>query len=423
MAKHEVISVFCFGEEIGRLGFDEKQLKSSFQFHPEFLEKSSYKNLFPATGILKRIPQTQVFTQFNTDTFRGVPPMIADSLPDYFGNIIFKKWLELNDKNFRQISVVEQLAYVGSRGMGALEYRPSKTLPQATNLDLSEIITLLTKVLDVKQAVYENELNHEALLNIFKMGSSAGGARPKVLIAENSVTGEIIPGDVTYSSEYNHYLVKLALDEEQLGYSREKIEYCYYETAVHLGISMMPSKLIDNKHFATLRFDRVNGQKKHVLTATGLTGWDFQDPMHSSYENLFELAVFLRIPHNEIEALFKRMVFNVVFCNSDDHLKNHTFIYNDVRDNWNLAPAYDLTYSLNPLLNYKKALRALSINTKRTEISRKDIFLIAEKYTIKNPDAVINEVLQGIPFWKEKMVQQQLPKHIMDSIVKDFIQL
>jgi serine/threonine-protein kinase HipA len=182
-------------------------------------------------------------------------------------------------------------------------------------------------------------------------------------------------------------------------------------------------KLIDNKHFATLRFDRVNGQKKHVLTATGLTGWDVQDPMHSSYENLFELAVFLRIPHNEIEALFKRMVFNVVFCNSDDHLKNHTFIYNDIRDNWNLAPAYELTYSLNPLLNYKKALRALSINTKRTEISRKDIFVIAEKYTIKNPDAVINEVIQGIPFWKEKMVQQQLPKHIMDSIVKDFVQL
>lgn len=423
MVKHEVISVFCFGEEIGRLGFDEKQLKSSFQFHPEFLEKSSYKNLFPLTGILKRIPQTQVFTQFNTDTFRGVPPMIADSLPDYFGNIIFKKWLELNDKNFRQISVVEQLAYVGSRGMGALEYRPSKPLPQATNLDLSEIITLLTKVLDAKQAIHENALNHEALLNIFKMGSSAGGARPKVLIAENSVTGEIIPGDVTYSSEYNHYLVKLALDEEQLGYSREKIEYCYYETAVYLGISMMPSKLIDNKHFATLRFDRVNGQKKHVLTATGLTGWDFQHPMHSSYENLFELAVFLKIPHSEIEALFKRMVFNVVFCNSDDHLKNHAFMYNEISDNWNLAPAYDLTYSLNPLLNYKKALRALSINTKRTEISRKDIFLIAEKYTIKNPDAVINEVLQGIPFWREKMVQQQLPKHIMDSIVKDFVQL
>jgi serine/threonine-protein kinase HipA len=249
------------------------------------------------------------------------------------------------------------------------------------------------------------------------------GLDQRCLLPKISVTGEIIPGDVTYSSEYNHYLVKLALDEEQLGYSREKIEYCYYETAVHLGVSMMPSKLIDNKHFATLRFDRVNGQKKHVLTATGLTGWDFQLPMHSSYENLFELAVFLRIPHTEIEALFKRMVFNVVFCNSDDHLKNHAFIYNEISDNWNLAPAYDLTYSLNPLLNYKKALRALSINTKRTEISRKDIFLIAEKYTIKNPDAVINEVIQGIPFWREKMVQQQLPKHIMDSIVKDFVQL
>lgn len=423
MAKKEVISVYCFGEEIGRLGFDEQQLKSSFQFHPEFLEKSSYKNLFPPTGILKRIPQTQVFTQFNNDTFRGVPPMIADSLPDYFGNIIFKKWLELNDKNFRQISVIEQLAYVGSRGMGALAYRPSKTLPQATNIDLTEIITLLNKVLDEKQTINENALNHEALLNIFKIGSSAGGARPKVLIAEHKVTGEVIPGDLTYSSQYNHYLVKLALDEEKLGYSREKIEYCYYQTAVHLGISMMPSKLIDNKHFATLRFDRVNGQKKHVLTATGLTGWDFQYSIHSSYENLFELAVFLKVPHCEIEELFKRMVFNVVFCNSDDHLKNHAFIYNEISDNWNLAPAYDLTYSLNPLLNYKKALRALSINSKRTEITRKDVMTLAENYSVKNPTTLINDVLQGIPFWKEKMIEQNLPKHIIDSVTKDLVEL
>jgi len=274
--------------------------------------------------------------------------MIADSLPDVFGNIIFKKWMESGSKEFNQISVIEQLAYVADRGMGALEYRPSKELPQSSSIDLTEIITVLKEVLQAKDEQHESRLNHEALLNIFKIGSSAGGARPKILISEHKTSGEIIPGDLNHSSEYNHYLIKLHLDDE-LGYSREVVEYCYYLTANHLGITMMPSKLIEQKHFATLRFDRQNGQKKHILTATGLTGWDYQSPKDSSYENLFELALFLKVPHRDIEELFKRMVFNVVFFNSDDHLKNHSFIYDEEQDKWNISPAYDITYSLNPL--------------------------------------------------------------------------
>ncbi len=422
MAKNEIINVFCFNNEIGRLGFDENQTKSSFQYNPEFLKTNKYLNFFPQTGIIKRTHHTQIFTRFNNETFRGLPPMISDSLPDMFGNIIFKKWLEASSNNFKQISVIEQLAYVADRGMGALEYRPSKTIPQATTIDLTEITHVLKEVLANKHDTTATKLNHQALINIFKIGSSAGGARPKILISENSETGEIIPGDLNHSSDYNHYLVKLSIDDE-LGYSREVIEYCYYLTATHLGINMMPSKLIDQIHFATRRFDRQNGLKKHILTASGLTGWDFKSPKESSYENLFELALFLKIPHKEIEELFKRMVFNIIFCNTDDHLKNHTFIYNEVEDSWNLSPAYDLTYSLNPLMNYKRTSRALSLGNKRVDISILDVLAIAETYTIKNARNVVLEIQNGINFCRQKANELELPENIILSINNDFITL
>jgi len=422
MAKNEIITLFCFGQEIGRLGFDEHQQKSSFQYNPEFLQSNRFQNLFPSTGILKRTPQVQVFSQYNSETFRGLPPMIADSLPDVFGNIIFKKWMEAGNKEFNQISVIEQLAYVADRGMGALEYRPSKELPLSSSIDLTEIIAVLKEVLQAKDEQLESNLNHEALLNIFKIGSSAGGARPKILISEHKTSGEIIPGDLNHSSEYNHYLIKLHLDDT--GYSREVIEYSYYLTAIHLGISMMPSKLIEQKHFATLRFDRQEGKKKHVLTATGLTGWDFQSPKDSSYENLFELALFLKVPHREIEELFKRMVFNVVFLNSDDHLKNHSFIYDEVQDKWNISPAYDITYSLlHPLMNYTRKSRALSIVGKRVDLTLEDILNFAETFTIKNPKKVIQEIQNAITYWNAQANELNLPKHIIQSIHRDFVRL
>jgi serine/threonine-protein kinase HipA len=420
MAKNDIITVFCFGQEIGRLGFDENQQKSSFQYNPEFLQSERFHNLFPSTGILKRTPQVQVFSQFNSETFRGLPPMIADSLPDVFGNIIFKKWMESGSKEFNQISVIEQLAYVAARGMGALEYRPSKELPQSSSIDLTEIIAVLKEVLQAKDEQHESRLNHEALLNVFKIGSSAGGARPKMLISEHKTSGEIIPGDLNHAFEYNHYLIKLHLDDE-LGYSREVVEYCYYLTAKHIGINMMPSKLIEQKHFATLRFDRQNGQKKHVLTAPGLTGWDYQSPKDSSYENLFELAMFLKVPHRDMEELFKRMVFNVVFFNSDDHLKNHSFIYNEEQDKWNISPAYDITYSLNPLLNYTRTSRALSINGKRIDITLADVLAIAESYTIKNAKKVVQEIQASISYWTDQANELNLPAHIVQSICRDFV--
>jgi len=420
MAKNQIISVHFQGLEIGKIGYDENQRKSSFQFNPTFLEMDLYKRLFPY--VIRRSPNVQVFSEFEGETFRGLPPMIADSLPDYFGNIVFKEWLEATQKDFVSISPLEQLTYVGQRGMGALEFAPAKDINSNNSINIDEITEVVKKVLDVRTSIEEKGLSDFALLNIFKMGTSAGGARPKILVSENKKTGVLKAGDLETSEDYNHYLIKLSVDENE-GYSKEKVEFVYYQIARNLGIEIMESKMIDDKHFATLRFDRKHGEKYHILTATGMTGWDFTKPENSTYENLFRLSLDLRLPHKDIEQLFKRMVFNLVFANIDDHLKNFSFIYNIEKDRWNLAPAYDLTYPLDALKNYTRVSRAMSINGKRNSIKREDLLGIADQFTIKNPNAIIDSVLLTTKLFKPFSEKQGIPHKVIDKIESEFIQL
>ncbi len=420
MAKNNLINVFCFNREIGRIGMDIEAKKCYFQYHPEFIQSGDMKHLFPL--IFKRIPQTQVFTQFNNNTFRGLPPMIADSLPDAFGNTIYNTWMTSKNSSIYKISSLEQLAYVANRGLGALEYHPIQSLPKNTEIHIDEIVEILKLVLAQKNATKALHLSTKSLLNIFKIGSSAGGARPKILISENTSTGKIHSGDIITSQEYNHYLVKLNLDDDKK-HPKELIEYLYYQTAIECGIHMMPSKLIEDKHFATLRFDRQKGKKIHTLTASGISGWDFQNPDVSSYENLFELALFLKLSFKDMQELFRRMVFNVVFCNHDDHLKNHSFMYDEMTDRWKLAPAYDLTYSLNPELQYSKVARALSINGKRHAITIGDILKIADQFTIKQPKKIIEEVQSAIAMWHNFGRDLNIPKKLMQQMDKGFLRL
>lgn len=415
MARDKIIDVIAFDQEIGKLGYDIDQGKSFFQYNPEFLESGKYSKLFPF--IFKRTKPAQVFTEYQQDTFQGLPPMIADSLPDTFGNIIFQEWLTA--RGIQKVTPLEQLAYVADRGMGALEYKPVKELPNTSSINIDEIITILEKVLKLKEDTSGAALDELSLLNVFKIGTSAGGARPKILISEHKETGKIIAGDRETSEHYNHYLVKLHLDDSD-GYNKEKVEYAYYLLAQEAGVDMMPSKLIENKHFATLRYDRQHGEKQHVLTVTGLTGWDFKSqPENSSYENVFKVALGLEVPHKDLQQLFKRMVFNIVFRNIDDHLKNHSFIYNKEENKWNLGPAYDLTYALNPLFTFKTTSRALSINGKRTEITIKDLLTIAEEFVIKNPKGIIEDVQALIPRWMEVAVELEIPENIIKVIQKE----
>tara|TARA_R110002051_G_scaffold271254_1_gene331601 strand:+ start:80 stop:1348 length:1269 start_codon:yes stop_codon:yes gene_type:complete len=415
MARDKIIDVIVFGVEVGKLGYDVDQGKSFFQYNPEFLDSGQYAKLFPF--IFKRIKPAQVFKEYQQDTFQGLPPMIADSLPDTFGNIIFQEWLTA--RGVQKVTPLEQLAYVADRGMGALEYRPVKKLPNTTSVSIDEVISILEKVLKLKEGTTGKDLSELSLLNVFKIGTSAGGARPKILISEHKETGKIIAGDREVSEDYNHYLVKLHIDNND-GYNKEKVEYAYYLLAQEVGIEMMPSKLIENKHFATLRYDRQHGEKQHVLTVTGLIGWDFKSqPENSSYENVFKVAVALKVPHKDLQQLYKRMIFNIVFRNVDDHLKNHSFIYNKENDSWGLSPAYDITYALNPLFTFKSTSRALSINGKRTEITTKDMFAVAEEFAIKNPKGIIEEVQSLISKWKVIAEDLEIPEKIITKIEAD----
>lgn len=412
MSEFNIINVNIFGQEIARLGLTNSRV--SFQYNPKFLNENKFINLFPETGIIRRIPQVQIFDKYNTETFKGLPPQIADSLPDMFGSLIFKTWLE--SKKVKEITILEQLAYLSNRGMGALEYYPSKPIPKNSKIDLKEIIEVLKSVLSIKHSKSQKEFSSKSLINIFKIGTSAGGARPKILISENKLTGKIIPGDLEYSDEYLHYLVKLSIEDDN--YPRERIEFCYYKILKEIGIEIMESKLIENKHFATLRFDRQNNQKLHVLTVSGITGWDFKRPENSSYENLFKLSSYLNITQRQIEELYKRMIFNVIFRNTDDHFKNHSFIYDEEKDKWRLSPAYDITFAINPLIDFKTTNRALSINNKRNKILLKDVLLLADKFTIKNPKGIIEEVQSGITKLESLMVEYEIPKKISKSILK-----
>lgn len=415
MGKNQIISVIFKQLEIGKVGYDEHQKKSFFQYNSDFLASGKYTNLFPY--IIRRAENVQVFSEYEGETFKGLPPVIADSLPDFFGNIVFKEWLEASNK--KAISPLEQLAYVANRGMGALEYSPAKKIPSTATINIEEITEVVKKVMDLKTSVAEKELTNLTLLNIFKIGTSAGGARPKILVSEHKKTGMLIPGDIETSEAYNHYLVKLNIDEDSL-YNRELIEYIYYEIATRIGIEMMPSKLIDNKHFATLRFDRINGEKRHILTVSGITGWDYVKSEQSNYENLFKLAVSLKLPHSEMQQLYKRMIFNVVFANTDDHLKNFSFIYDDQQNRWNLSPAYDLTYPFNPLLSLLRVSRALSINGKRHNITREDVLSIAKNFSIKDAGKIIKQVNEAIPLFHELALKYDVPEIITHKISQQF---
>ena len=417
--ENELLRIDCFGVEIASLGWESHRSLSRFQFNADYLDSGQWMNLFPATGILKRVEYVQVFNHFNNEAFRGLPPMIADSLPDAFGNRIFSAWLEATHCEISSVSAVEQLAYVANRGMGALEFRPAKELPTVRSIDFSEIIEVLNAVIQDKASTRQSKLNEQALLTIFQIGSSAGGVRPKVVVAQNAATHEVLPGDIAPAVDHRHLLVKLDLDASS-GYPRERLEYAYYRTAISCGIDMMPSELIEGKHFATERFDRRNGAKVHTLTASGMTGWRMNDPAVSSYENLFELAHFLRLPHSDLEQLFARMVFNVAFMNTDDHLKNHAFVYHPEDDQWRLSPAYDVTYALNPNQRILRVSRALSVNGKRSGIDRRDFESIAERFTIRRSGEIIERIAEGVTILDTEMNALDLPqrtrKAVMESV-------
>ena len=352
--------------------------------------------------------------------FNGLFPCFHDSLPDSFGNIVFKEWLEQNKIDQSTMNPVERLLYVGQRGVGALEYHKGYDIPNIVHsIDLNELADISDTIIKRKYDQKDFLHNPEALKNILVIGSSFGGAQAKVLLAINS-KNELLAGDVLHKEAVDYYIVKLEHDSTQTWYKEKNfIEFEYNQIAREIGIHVAESHLLtlDGKtHFASKRFDRQNNEKLHTQTVNALTGF-YGRNTEFSYEDIFRIIMYLDLPYGNIEQLFTQMVFNVAASNRDDHTKNFSFMM-DKLGQWSLTPAYDLTYPFDPYQSFYTP-HQISINGKNMEINRKDLETVAKKVGVRNYNQIIDLVIDRLGTLEGRIRQYGLNKKTIQLIVKE----
>ena len=400
--------VKIWGETVGAVAWDENSGTASFEYDPKFIaQKIDLAPLkMPIANGINRIfsfPELR-----NTKTFKGLPGLLADVLPDDYGNQLINTWLVQNGRPENSMNPVELLCFIGARGMGALEFEPSqlKVNKRAFDIEVDELIQMSQKMLTKREAFETNLAKDEqqAMLDILKIGTSAGGARPKAIIAYNEKTGQVKSGQTLAPKGFEHWLLKLdTVSDVQFGESSGfgRIEMAYYLMAKACQIDMMESRLLEENgraHFMTKRFDREGGdQKYHVQTLCAMQHYDFNQITSFSYEQLFQTMRLLRLPYPQAEQMFRRMVFNVIARNCDDHTKNFAFRLRKEQE-WELTPAYDICFAYRPGSNWVSQ-HNLSINGKRTNITREDLLEVAKSMNIKKANSIINEINDTVKNW------------------------
>lgn len=350
------------------------------------------------------------FPELKSTSFKGVPGLIYDSLPDKFGNAVIDSWLAKQGRLPESFNVIERLCYTGKRGMGALEYRPYLSKDFSEDVEIDSLVKLANDVLNNRESINVKSDDNDAINQLFMVSSSAGGARAKALVAWNKEKNIFKSGQIDAGDGYDYYLLKFdGVDEsgdhglkDPKGYT--KIEYAYYLMAKEAGINIMDSFLLEENgrsHFITKRFDRVNGQKIHTQTFGALCHIDYNIPLLASYEMLALRCRDIGITQNGIDELYRRMVFNVLGYNNDDHVKNFTFLM-DKKGKWTLSPAYDLTFSYNPNSEWVSQ-HQMSINGKAKDINLNDLLATAKVMSISITKAkkIIKEVSNVLSCWQE----------------------
>ncbi len=429
-----VAKIQLWGIDVGAVVWDESRLLATMEFDPGF---SGYGlDVAPVTMPLTDINSGRRIFSFpglNRETYSGLPGLLADSLPDRFGNTLLDVWLAEQGRTKQSVNPVERLCYTGNRGMGALEYYPALKLGKnnaTTQLDIERMVVLARQVLDEKAGLTGKMVDEqiEGLNEIIRVGTSAGGARAKAVIAYNEATGEVRSGQVEASMGFTYWLIKFdGVTNKQLGdpegYGR--IEYAYYLMAKACGIEMADCRLMEENgraHFMTKRFDRTDtGDKYHMQTLCGIAHLDYNQPLSYAYEDAFEVMRLLRLPYPDAEQLFRRMVFNVIARNQDDHTKNISFLMNR-QGRWKLAPAYDVTYAYNPE-NRWIFQHQMAVNGKRSEIARNDFIAVAKNMNIKKFNDIIDEVASGVHKWEQFAQQVKVPLRQMELIKNTHLKL
>ena len=428
--------VKIWGELVGAVAWDTANELGIFEYDQKFVAKkwdlSPFKMPVASGNRIFSFPELRRGRNTSDDTFKGLPGLLADVLPDRYGNQLIDTWLAQTGRAPGSMNPVETLCFIGSRGMGALEFEPAhfKENNKTFSIEMETLVETAKKMLSKRNSFKTNlQLDEEnAVTEILKIGTSAGGARPKAVIAYNKKTGEVRSGQANAPKGFEHWLIKLdGVSDIQLGESTGygRVEMAYYEMASACGIEIMPSMLLEENgraHFMTKRFDRDSGDiKHHVQTFCALKHFDYNAVTSFSYEQLFQTMRELRLDYPQAEQMFRRMVFNVLARNCDDHTKNFAFILKKERK-WELAPAYDLCHAYRPESDWVSQ-HALSINGKRKNITREDLLTVAKSMSIKKGKAIIEEVNEVVSQWAMYADQVGVAAKLRDAISKTLIRL
>lgn len=426
----DVAEIKIWGELAGAVRWDESKQLGFFEYEPGFIQKgwdlSPIKMPISQGSRIYNFPEQRKGRENQGDTFKGLPGLLSDSLPDNYGNKLINIWLTKQGRSEESMNPVEKLCFIGKRGMGALEFEPAqfKSGTRSFSLELDSLIEVAKKMLNKRESFLENLNNDEekAMMEILKLGTSAGGARPKAVIAYNPRTEEVRSGQGNVPKGMEHWLLKLdGVSGIQFGETSGwgRVEYAYYLMAKACEINITTCKLLEENgraHFMTKRFDRDGNVRNHIQSLCGIQHYDFNDMYGYSYEQVFQTMRLLRLSYPEAEQMFRRMVFNVIATNYDDHTKNFSFILRK-GDKWKLAPAYDLCFSFDPA-NYWVSQQTLSVNGKRRGITREDILAIAKENSIKRGDEIIEQINSVVKSWKDYAIQAGIREDLKDMIYK-----
>ena len=422
-----VVKVVLWGKTVGYLSWDKSNWRtetSVFQFDSNFLTlgwdispiRLSISSKIARSGISIRGGNPK-------DVFGGLPPVFADSLPDHWGNSLFRSWAKEHKVSMKDLSSVDYLSFIGKRGMGALEYLPAAIEDEEVpfDVDVTRLYEFAKSVLDERNDVQFSTDRELLWQDLIKLGTSPGGKRPKALIAMNEREQSIKSGQVLLPPGYEYYVLKY--DNENDLYPYARIEYAYSRMCRDAGIRIPFTELrsFDKAtHFLIKRFDRVDGEKVHMQSLRAMNGET------NSYEDAFGVIGILQLDYEDKEQLFKRMVFNVLGGNIDDHDKNISFLM-DKRGNWSLAPAYDVVYSIDPDTLYVQKGQFMSINGKNQGISMSDLLTVARYNNINRPERLVEQAMDVISkvdnYLREDGVNEAAIKIILSELNEKYREL
>lgn len=425
-------NITLWKKKVGAVVWDDQTGVGSFEFEPSFLKRNL--DIAPIKMPIAEAGRGRIFSfpdLARINTFKGLPGLLSDVLPDKYGNTLINAWLAQTGRPENSLNPIEVLCFIGQRGMGALEFKP--VLPPArassTVLEINNLVNIAQDIMSGRQSFQTNITadQKKALIEILRIGTSAGGARAKALIAFNTLTGEVRSGQAEAPAGFTHWLIKFdgVVDtqlstgngplETSRGYGR--VEMAYHKMAVACGIEMMECRLLEENgraHFMTRRFDRTEEGKIHVQSLCGIQHYDFTDINLYSYEQLFQTLRLLKQTYPTYEQLYRRMVFNVLARNCDDHTKNFAFTM-DKEGVWKLSPAFDICHAFRPGSPWVSR-QSLSVNGKREDITELDMITLAQLQGVKEPDLIIDLIKKQVKLWRHFAQEQKVETDLVEAI-------